>query len=99
ASLNTRPNEELPRNGEASGTTEGTATRTEEAQTVYHALRHRVHDAPRHHRAPGVGLEPTTNGLTVRCAADCATPAWTRQSTNGPRHPSRKDGPMFHRMW
>ncbi len=24
--------------------------------------------------APAVGLEPTTNGLTVRCAADCATP-------------------------
>ncbi|GEM_PF-6046500 len=27
-----------------------------------------------HNGAPGEGLEPSTNGLTVRCAADCATP-------------------------
>jgi hypothetical protein len=34
--------------------------------------------------APGVGLEPTTYGLTVRRAANCATPEKVRgQSTNG----------------
>ena len=32
--------------------------------------------------APGVGLEPTTYGLTVRRAADCATPEKTRQCIN-----------------
>ena len=26
--------------------------------------------------APGVGLEPTTNGLTVRCSAELSYPGW-----------------------
>src|SRR5438876_3061209 len=39
--------------------------------------------------ASGVGLEPTTYGLTVRRAADCATPEKTRQCTNRGRHPFR----------
>src|SRR5205085_2470725 len=37
--------------------------------------------------APGVGLEPTTYGLTVRRAANCATPEGAPTHTIGPSAP------------